>query len=291
MMVGRFGLIGHGVVGSLIARLLRAHDAEVLSFDVLLDDLGKSEATREKIEADGAVPAKFDEVVRRSEYVVAVTPTQACKDAARRATVLLETGQVYCDFASTSPAVKRELAAMITASGASFVEGAILGAVGASLTCPAILLGGEAAGSAAEVLNHHGLRTTAYSAEVGPASAFKMIRSVFSKGMETLLIETLVSARRASLLDEIWKEICSTLAPDRMEKVLQTWIRSHAISSGRRYCEMQEVARYLNELNVPPVITSAAAEVFHRSNTLGISEAFGTEPERYTEVIEFLAKK
>lgn len=291
-MVRRFGLIGHGVVGSLFARLLRAHDAEVLSFDVLLDDPGKSKAIREKIHADGACPATFEQVVRGSEYVLAITPTQACVHAARRAAVLLETGhgQVYCDFASTSPAVKRELAATIAASGTTFVEGAILGAVGASLHCPAILLGGEAASSAADVLNHYGLRSTPYSAEVGPPSAFKMIRSVFSKGMETLLIETLVSARRAGLLEEIWKEICTTLAPDCMESVLQTWIRSHAISSDRRYCEMQEVASYLKELNVAPVITSAAAEVFHRSKELGIAEAFQSEPERYTEVIDFLAK-
>jgi predicted dinucleotide-binding enzyme len=110
MMVRRFGLIGHGVVGSLLARLLRAHDAEVLSFDVLLDELRKSEAIPEKIDAYGAVPAKFEEVVRRSEYVLAITPTQACNDAASRAAVLLESGQVYCDFASPVSSKERSWA-------------------------------------------------------------------------------------------------------------------------------------------------------------------------------------
>ena len=33
----RFGLLGHGVVGSLLARLLREHGAVVTSYDVLLD--------------------------------------------------------------------------------------------------------------------------------------------------------------------------------------------------------------------------------------------------------------
>jgi 3-hydroxyisobutyrate dehydrogenase-like beta-hydroxyacid dehydrogenase len=69
-----------------------------------------------------------------------------------------------------------------------------------------MLLGGEAAGSAAEVLNHYGLRSTAYRGEVGPASAFKMIRRVLSKGMEMLLIETLVSARRAGLVDSLARD-------------------------------------------------------------------------------------
>jgi Domain of unknown function (DUF1932) len=118
-----------------------------------------------------------------------------------------------------------------------------------------------------------------------------MIRSVFSKGMETLLLETLISARRAGLLNEVWDEIRGTLAPDRMERTLQTWIRSHAISCGRRLCEMQEVSRYLEELDVPPVITRAAAETFRRSVELGIGTAFESEPQNFTDVIDFLAAR
>jgi 3-hydroxyisobutyrate dehydrogenase-like beta-hydroxyacid dehydrogenase len=287
----RFGLIGHGVVGSLFARILSNHGALVLSYDVLLDHPAKSESARAKIEADGARAAAFHETISQSEYLLALTPTQACVQAAQRAAVHLRAEQVYCDFASTSPAVKREIAGIIAPGGANFVEGAILGAVGASLACPAILLGGEAALGVSDVLNSYGLQTSPYSKEIGPASAFKMIRSVFSKGMETLLIETLVSARRAGLLNEVWTEIRETLAPDRMERMLQTWIRSHAISSGRRFCEMQEVSRYLEELHVRPVITRAAAETFRRSIDVGIGTAFESEPLQFTEVIDFLAER
>ena len=287
----RFGLIGHGVVGSLFARLLSQHGGEVLSYDVLLDNPGKSESARARIQVDGARPATFAEAIGGSDYLLAVTPTQFCVQAAQRAAPHLRGGQVYCDLASTSPNIKREISDIVASAGATFVEGAILGAVGASLTCPAILLGGDAASSLSDVLNSHGLKTVAYSNEIGPASAFKMIRSVFSKGMETLLIETLVSARRAGLLDEIWTEIRQTLAPDRMERMLQTWIRSHAISSNRRFCEMQEVGRYLEELHVPPLITHAAAEVFRRSTESGIATAFESEPRQFTDVIDFLADR
>jgi 3-hydroxyisobutyrate dehydrogenase-like beta-hydroxyacid dehydrogenase len=141
------------------------------------------------------------------------------------------------------------------------------------------------------VLNSLGLKTSAYSKEIGPASAFKMIRTVFSKGMETLLIETLVSARRAGLLEEIWAEILQTLAPDRMQRMLQTWIRSHAISAHRRMKEMQEVSRYLENLHVQPPIATAAAETFRRSVELGIASAFEAEPQPFTDVIDFLAER
>ena len=290
-MVHRFGLIGHGVVGSLFARLLSERGARVISYDVLLDREDSAARMRSKIVADGARPGTLEEAIRESEYVLAMAPTQACREAAVRASGYLQAGQVYCDFASTSPAVKREVEAIVVASGAQFVEGAILGAVGAALACPSILLGGASAESAADILNHYGLRTRFYSPEVGRASAFKMIRSVFSKGMETLLIETLLSARRADLLDEVWDEILATLAPDRMQRTLETWIRSHAVSSERRYCEMLEVNRFVEELKLQPMIARAVADVFHRSNQLGMSAAFEQEPAQFTDVIDYLDRR
>src|SRR4051794_26214110 len=107
-MMRRFGLIGHGVVGSLFARLLSARGAEVLSYDVLLDEPEKSESARAKIRADGSRAATFEETIGANECVLALTPTHACVDAARRAVHHLRAGQIYCDLASTSPAVKRE---------------------------------------------------------------------------------------------------------------------------------------------------------------------------------------
>jgi 3-hydroxyisobutyrate dehydrogenase-like beta-hydroxyacid dehydrogenase len=288
-MPHRFGLLGHGVVGSLFARLLHANGADVMSYDVLLGNSPKSRDIRSRIVADGALPGALEEVVLGSEVILAITPVHACRDAAARAAVHLTPRHIYCDLASAPPSLKQELAATVEPTGAKFVEGAILGAVGASLSCPAILLGGEFAPAASELLNRHGLRTSAYSADVGPASAFKMIRSVFSKGMETLLIETLVSAQRAGLREEIWSEILATLAPDRMQRMLETWIRSHAISSERRYHEMLEVTNFLEELNVAPSMTRAAVEVFRRSNEGRIAEAFEKEPDQFTDVIDFLS--
>jgi 3-hydroxyisobutyrate dehydrogenase-like beta-hydroxyacid dehydrogenase len=287
-MPRRFGLLGHGVVGSLLCRLLREHQAAVTVYDVLLDRESNAEQMRRMIVAAGGRPATLEETVRESEFVIAVATTQACRDAAVQASHYLRAGQTYCDFASTSPKGKSEIAAVIEATGAQFVEGAILGAVGASGTCPEILLAGTAAVQAEAVLREYGLRTRFYSVEIGRASAFKMIRSVFSKGMETLLIETLLAARRAGLFDEVWAEIKGTLAPERMERTLETWIRSHAISSERRYCEMLEVRRFLEELDVEPRLTGAAAETFRRSNDLGIAAAFDHEPDRFADVIEYL---
>jgi 3-hydroxyisobutyrate dehydrogenase-like beta-hydroxyacid dehydrogenase len=291
-MTERIGVIGHGAVGSLFTRLMCDRGARVLSHDVLLDQDATQQAMRQRILANGAKPATFEEVLTRSECVLAVTPAKYARSTAANAADLLHDGQVYCDLASTSPEDKREMAARVSATGALFVEGVILGAVGASPVSPAILLGGEGAESLASLLQHYGLRTRFYSTEIGRASAFKLLRSVFSKGMETLLIETLVAARRAGLFDEVWQEIRTTLAKESVERMLETWIRSHAVSSERRFYEMQEVSRFLRELGVDPIVTRSTVELFGRSNQMGIAGQFASgEPEQFADVIDFITDR
>jgi PAS domain S-box-containing protein len=52
---------------------------------------------------------------------------------------------------------------------------------------------------------------------------------------------------------------------------------------------MLEVNRFLEEeLKLEPILTSAAADVFRRSNQLGMPAAFEHEPARFTNVIDYL---
>jgi 3-hydroxyisobutyrate dehydrogenase-like beta-hydroxyacid dehydrogenase len=179
--------------------------------------------------------------------------------------------------------------ACITNRGAQFVEGVILGAVNSS-TSPVILLGGPGGENVACAFQQCGLAARFYSPEIGRASAFKMLRSIFSKGIEAVLVETLVAARRAGLLNEIWDEIRSTLSTGKVEDTFEIWIRSHARSAQRRYCEMQEVSQFLEDISISPVLPRASAQVFARSCELGVADAFPQEPESFREVIEFLER-
>ena len=285
-----FGIVGHGVVGSLFSRLLCNHGARVLSYDCLLDRPDTASLIHKKIEDDGSKACSLDEVVCASDYILSVVTPQSCREIADCVSRALRGGQVFVDLTSTSPAVKRMIRAIVTNSGAKFVEGVILGAV-SSMRSPVILLGGPAGDSAALVFQQYGLAARFYSPEIGRASAFKMLRSIFSKGIEAVLVETLVAARRAGLLDEIWEEIRTTLAAGEVEGTLQTWVRSHARSARRRYHEMQEVSQFLDEIGIEAVLPQASGQVFARSFELGVSDALPQQPASFREVIEYLEKQ
>ncbi len=282
-----FGIIGHGVVGSVFSRLLRNHGARVLSYDRLLDRQETASLMRKKIEDDGSKACSLAEVLAASDYILSVVTPQSCREVADDVSRSLHGHQVFIDLTSTAPAVKRMIGATVTSSGAKFVEGVILGAV-RLFTSPIILLGGPTGDSAALVLQQYGLAARFYSPEIGRASAFKMLRSIFSKGMEAVLVETLVAACRAGLLDEIWEEIRTTLSTGNVEDTLETWIRSHACSAQRRSHEMQEVSQFLEEIGIQPVLPRALGQIFARSLGLGVSDAFPQEPESFREVIEYL---
>lgn len=285
-----FGIVGHGVVGSLFSRILSGRGAHVLSYDRLLDNPKAASSMQEKIEKDGSKACSLAEVLSGSDYIISVITPQSCCELADCASRSLHEHQVFADLNSTSPAVKRMVAASVTNGGAQFVEGVILGAVSLS-TSPVILLGGPAGESAACLFQQYGLAATFYSREIGCASAFKMLRSIFSKGIEAVLVETLVAARRAGLLNEIWEEIRTILYTRKLEDTFQIWVRSHARSAQRRGFEMQQVSQFLEDIGIRPTLARASGQVFARSLELGVADAFPQEPESFREVIEYLEQQ
>jgi 3-hydroxyisobutyrate dehydrogenase len=285
-----FGIVGHGVVGSLFSRILSNHGARVLSYDCLLDRPEKASLMQKKIEEDRSKACSLAEVLGGSDYILSVITPQSCREIADCASRSLHGHQVFVDLNSTSPAVKRMVGASVTNNGAQFVEGVILGAVSSS-TSPVILLGGPAGESVAWVFQQYGLAARFYSPEIGRVSAFKMLRSIFSKVVEAVLVETLVAARRAGLLNEIWEEIRTTLSTGQVEDTFQIWICSHARSAQRRCCEMEEVSQFLEDIGIPSVLPRASGQLFARSFELGVADAFPQEPESFREVIEYLEQQ
>jgi 3-hydroxyisobutyrate dehydrogenase len=285
-----FGIVGHGVVGSVLSRLLCHHGARVLSYDCLLDRPETALVMQKKIADDGSKACSLADVLGGSDYILSVVTPQSCLEVADCMSRLLHGHQVFVDLTSTSPAVKRMIGTIVTNGCAKFVEGVIIGAV-SSFTSPVILLGGTDGESAASIFQQYGLAARFYSAEIGDASAFKMLRSIFSKGFEAVLIETLVAARRAGLMDQVWAEILATLSTGKVEGVLGNWICSHAHGAQRRRHEMQEVSRFLEEIGIEPMLSRASGQVFARSYELGVSKAFPEEPGSFRDVIEYLEQQ
>jgi 3-hydroxyisobutyrate dehydrogenase-like beta-hydroxyacid dehydrogenase len=287
----RAGFIGFGEVASIFTKHLADQGVEISVYDVLLQQDGGLDILKERSQAAGIRFCPLSEVMESSSIIFSTVTTQFAKAAAESCVPLLGPGRIYVDLNSTSPSVKAELDQIIRTSGADFVEGAILGAVGATGASTAILTAGEKGNAVAEVLSGHGMRVRYYGPEIGKASMFKMLRSIFSKGLEGLILELLVAGKRAGIEDELWADITELMTHNPFEKVASNWVQSHATAHERRYHEMLQVAETMEELGLEPVMTAATIQFFKRSCSLGLKEVFRDKPDSKEQVICVLEAK
>jgi 3-hydroxyisobutyrate dehydrogenase-like beta-hydroxyacid dehydrogenase len=288
MGVSKIGFIGFGEVGSVFVGAMAASGADVVVYDILLDDPDKIEALTRRIKEAGCRQGTLRETLLHGDVVLSAVTTQAATAVAEACAPLLRQRQIYVDLNSTSPSVKVNIGAVIEGSEADFVEGSILGAVGTAGAGTRILMGGQRAQEVADCLISLGLNASFYANEIGKASAFKMLRSIFSKGVEILLLEMLVVARRAGIDMDLWKEISGYMDSKSFETIGSNWVISHAVAHERRYYEMLQVVETMRELEVEPVITGGTLAVFRRSLDMGMSKEFQERPDSMDAVIKFI---
>jgi 3-hydroxyisobutyrate dehydrogenase-like beta-hydroxyacid dehydrogenase len=285
-----YGVIGMGEVGAIFSHAMADRGIRIKAYDVLLEqDEGRS-FLEDRVRHARIELVPLRDMISGSEIVLSLVTTQVAEDVARKVSEVIQPDQTYVDMNSTSPAVKRNIGKHIEAAGAQYVEGAILGAVGATGTNTRILLTGRGAQEVARRLKEAGLNTVPYAGEIGQASAFKMLRSVFSKGLEALMLEMMIAARSAGIAGDLWNDVMDFMREKPFDVVAANWIRTHATAYERRYHEMLQVTETMRELGVEPVMTAGTVSFFKRSLSLQLKDAFRDKPEDYREVVEFMSE-
>ncbi|WP_296676913.1 NAD(P)-dependent oxidoreductase [Novosphingobium sp.] len=196
------------------------------------------------------------EAVRSASLVISLVTADQALAAARQSAASLAPGALWCDMNSVAPDTKCAAAEAVQAGGARYIDVAVLAPVsGTGLHVPLLLAGPDAA-SAEAALRALGFdNISRCGAEIGRASAVKMIRSVMIKGVEALTDEMMQAAQQAGVAAEVLASLDATERPfpwtvraayncERMEK--------HGL---RRAAEMEESAKTLQSLGVEPTMT------------------------------------
>jgi 3-hydroxyisobutyrate dehydrogenase-like beta-hydroxyacid dehydrogenase len=277
----RVTFIGYGEVATAFSAAIAARGAEIRGYDIM-----------PRVSTSPATILPLEEALRGASLVLSTVTTTVALEAARQCVPHLVAGQTYVDLNATDPDVKLDIERVIAPTGAAFVEGAILGAVGVTGARTEILLGGPRARLAEGALaGELGLNARFYSETVGQASMFKMLRSVFSKGLEALLIEFLVAGERAGIREDLWREVTGLMAGQPFELTAGNWVRSHATAHARRHQEVRQVANVLRRLGLDPVMTAATEAFFERSCGLGLRQRFPETPAAVDDVVHYFDEK
>jgi 3-hydroxyisobutyrate dehydrogenase-like beta-hydroxyacid dehydrogenase len=181
------GFIGFGEAGSTIAGGLRGAGIDrLVAFDINARTpvLGPNIQARAS-DSRTMLAGSSEELVRAADILLSTVTSSSAFDAARQTAPFLQPRQIYADLNSVSPALKRQIAQVIDASGARFVEAAVMAPVLPYGHRVPMLLGGEAAQVFADAMTPFGMRLEVLaSAGIGSAAAVKMCRSIVVKGLE-----------------------------------------------------------------------------------------------------------
>jgi len=283
-------MIGFGEAASVLSKPFCERGARVCAYDVLLERHDGRAALLRRCKTEGVRFCPLPEAVADAEFVFSLVTTQSAVSAAQKCAAVLKPTQTYVDLNSTSPKVKLEIDRIVRESGAQFVDGAILGAIGATGERTRILYAGKTAPAAAETCSRLGWNVTYYHPAVGAASTFKMLRSIFSKGLEALLIEFLLAGKMAGIEKDLWDDVTEFMSGNPFQGIADNWIRTHGQACERRFHEMAQVLETMEHVGVHPLMTKCTTEFFRRSTELGLPSRFPQKPESMDEVIHALQR-
>ncbi|HSB03691.1 MAG TPA: NAD(P)-binding domain-containing protein [Thermodesulfobacteriota bacterium] len=277
----KVGFIGFGEVGRTFSREMKEKGVEVFYYDIV-----------DKEPEQGIVFLPLPDLIQMCDIILSTVAAHIALGVAQKVAPFLRSGKTYADMNSTSPSVKIKISQTIEPFHANFIEGAILSAIGEAGAKATILVSGKEAGPFSQQMNRLGLVNLRYlSPNIGDASRVKMIRSVFSKGVECLLLEMLVAGMRAGVAEYVWKDIIDFMTKHAFNRVAQNWIMTHPLACERRYHEMVQVVETLQEIGVDPLITRGTQEFFRRSVEMGLGDQFREKPGNFWDVPHAIEKK
>lgn len=253
-------LLGFGEVGQTLAADIAGRGmAHLRSWDILFPDPRSAPSV-----AAASSPAESANDIRAgvsgASIVVSAVTAGQCVAAARDASAHLAAGAYFVDLNSVSPATKVAAARIVAEAGARYVEAAVMAPIGPKRIATPMLLGGPDAEDFVVVARELGFAgVTLYATEIGRASAAKMCRSIIIKGLEALVAESMLTARRYGVEGTVLESL-RDLLPGADWPELSRYMLSRSLQHGKRRAEeMREVAATVGEAGIDPLMSSAIA--------------------------------
>lgn len=246
-------ILGLGEAGRLYARGLRSEGAEVRGYDpfIRVDD------------PEIVQHAEMADALRGADIVFSLVGANAAVAAAGQALPHLGAGVVYADLNTASPEVKTLVAADAAARGVFMADVAVLAPVPRSGHRTALLASGPGAGRLAELLAPLGVPITTVGEKPGDAARFKLLRSVFMKGLAALVIEGLGAARALGAEQWLSDQMASELGPEGTALV-ERLVSGTYIHAQRREHEVRDALAVLEDAGAPADMTRATLAWFER---------------------------
>jgi 3-hydroxyisobutyrate dehydrogenase-like beta-hydroxyacid dehydrogenase len=267
----RIAFIGFGEAGRAFRKSLAAEEPTLrfAAYDILLDSEGTNGPCGQAMLTQAVeVASSVKEAVSGTDWIFSAVTADQSLEAAMAAAPHLKPGQLLIDINSVSPQRKRDSAALIHPTGAAYLDMAVMAPVHPNGHRTPVLLAGPVEDALLQRMRKLSFAFEVVGPEAGAATAIKMVRSLFVKGLEAITVETLLAAAASGCLDYVLKSLGGSYPglgfPDFAEYQFERTTRH----GKRRAAEMRESAATLNDLGLYGKLAEAIADVQERMGGL-----------------------
>ena len=252
------GVLGLGSMGAGVARDLKAS-----GFDVVSTMAGRSGRSRERAAETGArLLDDLGAVVAAADTFLSIVPAdQAVPLAEAVADASKGKALHYVDCNSITPAKSARIASIVSAAGAIYSDGGIIGPPPGGKVKTRLYVSGPHADVLA-ALGSDKMPVIRLGDSLTQATEMKVLFSAANKGTAALLANIMAAAVKVGLLDRVMSEL------DAVKPGLTGVLRSAAADldekAGRWAIEMDDLAQGLADLDAHPGYHRAAGDGYRR---------------------------
>jgi 3-hydroxyisobutyrate dehydrogenase-like beta-hydroxyacid dehydrogenase len=223
---------------------------------------GRSKASQDRARDAGLRDVKtLTNAVNESDVILSVCPPDAALDLARDVARQRFKG-IYVDANAVSRATAQQICEIVTSTGATFVDGGIIGSPVKRAGTTRMYLSGEHAPEIAALFTDSMLDAKTIGAEPGAASALKVAYAAWTKCTDALLLAIRTFAA-AEGVDRALLQEWSISQPD-LERRSQQAAAVATPKAWRYVGEMKEIAATFEAAGLPAGFHNAAAELWGR---------------------------
>lgn len=256
-MAETMGLLHPGEMGATVGAA-----AQCNAVRVLWTSEGRSPETCQRAQdATLTEVGSLASLVAHSDIILSVCPPHAAIAVAESVAERQFRG-IYVDANAVSPATSHQVQQIVERSGATFVDGGIIGPPALNRGTTRLYVAGETASRVAACFEPGPLETRVLDGPPGAASALKMTYAAYTKGASALLIAIRTLAIHEGVDPALLQEwgLSQPDLPTRSEGA----VRANARKAWRFSGEMEEIAATFAAAGLPDGFHHAAADVYRR---------------------------
>jgi len=269
------GLIGFGEAGNAFSQswLQQYPDLQISAYDIKTDSLAPGvSAIKWKDYADCGVTgcSVLAEAIHTPCAVFSFVTADQAFDAANKAADLMAADALFFDCNSCAPSSKCASALAIEKAGKRYVDVAVMAPVYPDPLKTPLLICGPHSKDAIKVLSAIGMKADVVPGDIGRASSIKMMRSLMIKGLEALVLESLLAARKSGVEGEVIASLDASF-PGWDWASYSAYCMERSTTHGiRRAAEVAEVAKTVSDLGIGNKMSLAITEWQQTIGELGL---------------------